>query len=53
MPPDDPALAAGFCLRPTVMRAAAGDRVCREEDCDPFVTVTTFSGEDEAVALPR
>ena len=38
-PPDDPALAAGFYLRPTVVRAAAGDRVCREEVFGPFVTV--------------
>ena len=51
VPPEDPALAAGFYLRPTVVRAAAGDRVCREEVFGPFVTVTTFSGEDEAVAI--
>jgi aldehyde dehydrogenase (NAD+) len=50
-PPDDPALAAGFYLRPTVVRAAAGDRVCREEVFGPFVTVTTFSGEDKAIAI--
>jgi len=50
-PPDDPVLAAGFYLRPTVVRAAAGDRVCREEVFGPFVTVTTFSGEDQAIAI--
>lgn len=50
-PPDDPALAAGFYLRPAVVRAAAGDRVCREEVFGPFVTVTTFSGEDQAIAI--
>jgi len=50
-PPDDPALAAGFYLRPTVVRAATGDRVCREEVFGPFVTVTTFSGEDQAIAI--
>ena len=50
-PPDDPALAPGFYLRPTVVRAAAGDRVCREEVFGPFVTVTTFSGEDQAIAI--
>ncbi len=49
--PDDPALAAGFYLRPTVVRAAAEDRVCREEVFGPFVTVTTFSGEDQAIAI--
>jgi aldehyde dehydrogenase (NAD+) len=49
--PTDPALAAGFYLRPTVVRAAAEDRVCREEVFGPFVTVTTFSGEDQAVAI--
>jgi aldehyde dehydrogenase (NAD+) len=50
-PPDDPALAAGFYLLPTVVRAAPPDRVCREEVFGPFVTVTTFRDEDEAIAI--
>lgn len=51
MPPADPALAAGFYLQPTVVRAAPRDRVCLEEVFGPFATVTTFSSEDEAVAI--
>jgi aldehyde dehydrogenase (NAD+)/betaine-aldehyde dehydrogenase len=51
MPPADPALAAGFYLQPTVVRAAPRDRVCLEEVFGPFATVTTFSREDEAVAI--
>jgi aldehyde dehydrogenase (NAD+) len=50
-PPADSVLAAGFYLRPTVVRAAPGDRVCQEEVFGPFVTVTTFSGEDQAIAI--
>ncbi len=47
--PADPALAAGCYVEPTVVRARPGDRVNREEVFGPFVTVTTF--EDEAEAL--
>jgi aldehyde dehydrogenase (NAD+) len=49
--PDDPALAGGFYIRPTVVRADAASRVCREEVFGPFVTVTTFRSEDEALAI--
>jgi aldehyde dehydrogenase (NAD+) len=49
--PDDPALAAGFYVRPTVVRADPASRVCREEVFGPFVTVTTFRSEDEALAI--
>jgi aldehyde dehydrogenase (NAD+) len=49
--PDDPALAKGCYVEPTVVRAAAGARVNREEVFGPFVTVTTFSGEAEALEL--
>jgi acyl-CoA reductase-like NAD-dependent aldehyde dehydrogenase len=49
--PGDPALAAGCYVEPTVMRADPGDRVCREEVFGPFVTVTTFRSDDEAVGL--
>ena len=49
--PDDPALGKGFYVEPTVVRAQPTDRVCREEVFGPFVTVTTFRGEDEVVAV--
>ncbi len=50
-PPDDPALAAGYYVRPTVARADTGSRVCQEEVFGPFVTVTTFRSDEEAIAL--
>ena len=49
--PDDPALANGCYLEPTVMRAQPEDRVCQEEVFGPFVTVSTFSNDAEAVEL--
>jgi aldehyde dehydrogenase (NAD+) len=49
--PTDPALDRGFYLRPTVVRAEPSSRVCREEVFGPFVTVTTFRSDDEAVAI--
>jgi acyl-CoA reductase-like NAD-dependent aldehyde dehydrogenase len=49
--PDDPALGKGFYVEPTVVRARPTDRVCREEVFGPFVTVTTFRGEDEVLAV--
>jgi aldehyde dehydrogenase (NAD+) len=49
--PDDPALANGCYVEPTVVRATPGDRVAREEVFGPFVTVTTFRDEAEAVAI--
>jgi aldehyde dehydrogenase (NAD+) len=49
--PDDPALAAGCYVEPTVVTAAPGSRVSREEVFGPFVTVTTFRSDEEAVAL--
>ncbi|HEV8419922.1 MAG TPA: aldehyde dehydrogenase family protein [Actinomycetota bacterium] len=50
-PPDDDALAAGCYVEPTVVRAEPGGRVSREEVFGPFVTVTQFRDEAEAVAL--
>lgn len=50
-PPADPALAAGFYLCPTIVRAAPGDRICQEEVFGPVVTVTKFSGDDEALDM--
>jgi aldehyde dehydrogenase (NAD+) len=49
--PDDPALANGFYIRPTVVRAEPTARVCREEVFGPFVTITTFRTDDEALAI--
>jgi aldehyde dehydrogenase (NAD+) len=50
-PPEDPALARGCYVEPTVVRADQRSRVNREEVFGPFVTVTTFSGEEEALRL--
>jgi aldehyde dehydrogenase (NAD+)/betaine-aldehyde dehydrogenase len=49
--PDDPALAKGCYVEPTVVRADPAARVCREEVFGPFVTVSTFADEDDAVAV--
>ena len=49
--PSDPALARGCFVEPTVVRAAPHHTVCREEVFGPFVTVTTFSDENEAICL--
>ncbi len=49
--PDDPALADGYYVEPTVVRASADSRVCHEEVFGPFVTVTTFSTEAEALGI--
>ncbi len=49
--PDDPALAAGCYVEPTVVRAGPDARVCREEVFGPFVTVTTFRDDAEAIEL--
>jgi acyl-CoA reductase-like NAD-dependent aldehyde dehydrogenase len=50
-PPDDPELANGCYVLPTVVRAGPDDRVCREEVFGPFVTVTTFNSDEEAIEL--
>lgn len=49
--PDDPALADGCYIEPTVVRANPTDRVCQEEVFGPFVTIGTFASDDEALAL--
>jgi aldehyde dehydrogenase (NAD+) len=49
--PSDPALAAGCYVLPTVVRAEPSSRVCREEVFGPFVTVSTFADDDEALEL--
>jgi aldehyde dehydrogenase (NAD+) len=49
--PDDPALANGCYVLPTVVRARPADRVCQEEVFGPFVTVSTFDSEDEVLDI--
>lgn len=49
--PDDPALANGCYVLPTVVRADPAARVCREEVFGPFVTVITFRTDEEAIAI--
>jgi aldehyde dehydrogenase (NAD+) len=48
-PPDAPELAGGCYIEPTIVRAKAGDRVSREEVFGPFVTVATFSDDEDAL----
>ena len=50
-PPIDPALQKGSYLMPTVVRAKPSDRVCQEEVFGPFVAVSTFKDEAEALAI--
>jgi aldehyde dehydrogenase (NAD+) len=49
--PDDPTLAKGCYVLPTVVKADPNDRVCQEEVFGPFVSVTTFRDEAEALAI--
>ncbi len=49
--PDDPALANGCYVEPTIVRAQPGDRVSQEEVFGPFVTVGTFADDAEAVEM--
>jgi acyl-CoA reductase-like NAD-dependent aldehyde dehydrogenase len=49
--PDDPALAKGCYIEPTVVRAKSTDRVCQEEVFGPFVSVMSFSSEEEAIGI--
>jgi aldehyde dehydrogenase (NAD+)/betaine-aldehyde dehydrogenase len=49
--PDGTALADGYYIRPTIVRAEPNARVCREEVFGPFVTVTTFRNDEEALAI--
>jgi aldehyde dehydrogenase (NAD+) len=49
--PDREDLANGCYVEPTVVRARPGDRVCQEEVFGPFVTITTFADDDEALAI--
>lgn len=49
--PDDSALAKGYYVEPTVVTAKPSDRVCQEEVFGPFVSVSTFSDDDEAIDI--
>jgi aldehyde dehydrogenase (NAD+) len=49
--PEREDLVKGCFVEPTVVRAKVTDTVNQEEVFGPFVTVTTFSDDDEALAL--
>ena len=50
MTPDDPALADGFYISPTIMDNVTDDMVIsREEVFGPVATIMTFDTEEEAV----
>jgi aldehyde dehydrogenase (NAD+) len=49
--PRAPGLAAGYYVQPTVVRADPGATVSQEEVFGPFVVVTTFRDEDEAIRI--
>ncbi len=50
-PPANPDLAAGCYVEPTIVRANYTDRVSQEEVFGPFVTVTTFKDDAEALQI--
>lgn len=51
-PPSDAALEKGFFVEPTVMRVPDfRSRVCQEEVFGPFVTVSTFADDAEALEI--
>jgi aldehyde dehydrogenase (NAD+) len=49
--PSDPALAKGFYVEPTIVRAKPRHRVCQEEVFGPFVSVMTFKTDEEALEI--
>jgi betaine-aldehyde dehydrogenase len=49
--PDDADLQKGCYIEPTVVKAGPRDRVSQEEVFGPFVTVTTFSSDDEVLEI--
>lgn len=49
--PDRSDLRDGYFVEPTIVRASPSDRVQQEEVFGPFVAVTTFSDDDEALAI--
>jgi betaine-aldehyde dehydrogenase len=49
--PSDPTLAGGCYVEPTIVRAKPSDRVSQEEVFGPFVAVSTFETDEEALAI--
>jgi aldehyde dehydrogenase (NAD+)/betaine-aldehyde dehydrogenase len=49
--PTAPELKAGYYVEPTVVRASPDSRVCQEEVFGPFVTVSPFRDEADALAI--
>jgi aldehyde dehydrogenase (NAD+) len=49
--PDQPECARGFFVEPTIVTAKPQDRVAQEEVFGPFVSVTRFSDEAEALSI--
>ncbi len=49
--PSNPELAKGCYVEPTIVRAKPSDRVSQEEVFGPFVTVTTFKDDAEALQI--
>jgi acyl-CoA reductase-like NAD-dependent aldehyde dehydrogenase len=49
--PDDPALADGCYVRPTVVKAKPTDRVSQEEVFGPFLAATVFDDEADALRI--
>jgi aldehyde dehydrogenase (NAD+) len=50
-PPERVELSKGCYVEPTIVRAKPTDRVSQEEVFGPFVTVTTFKTDEEALAI--
>jgi acyl-CoA reductase-like NAD-dependent aldehyde dehydrogenase len=50
-PPDDPDLASGYYLRPTVVRADPDSQICQDEVFGPVVTVSMFGTDEEAIEI--
>jgi len=49
--PSNPDLANGCYIEPTIVRAKPTDRVSQEEVFGPFVTISTFETDEEALAI--
>lgn len=49
--PNDPLLARGCFVEPTVVLARPQDRVCQEEVFGPFVSVVRFKDDEEALGI--
>jgi aldehyde dehydrogenase (NAD+) len=49
--PDNAALANGCYVEPTIVQAKPEDRVSQEEVFGPFMTFTTFSTDEQALAI--